>query len=445
MQAGAATIVITPTLGSFIQGAGKPEQRAESVHDELEANALYLAGDGAGADAAAVLLVSCDLVGMEPTFARRCGEAMAGAAGLEARQIIIGCSHTHGGPVMIHSCYQKPIDQAYGDQLVQWLTALAQQARQAARPARLGWGMGHARLGYNRRVCYADGSHAMYRQAGRDQQFTGVEGPDDTRCLALAVVNEQNRVQAVLHQGTGHPAGSYGLPYFTADYPGVARRLVREALGPLPVLFFNGAQGDIAMTCQTQRRVMPENATIQAIRFGSTLAGETLRLLHEMQLLDHVPLQHYCDELEVAVRLPSAEEVTRCEAVLARVRAGADIQGQELISAWGPYALMQQFGSHPRETLPFHTLRIGDLAISTEPFELFCQYQLDLKRRSPFASTAVFGLTGGCAGYVPTLAAQLGGGYSGSPLLWARHEPQVGQQYVDHAARRLHELWRGSR
>lgn len=98
-------------------------------------------------------------------------------------------------------------------------------------------------------------------------------------------------------------------------------------------------------------------------------------------------------------------------------------------------------GDSPVDRQAFHAVRIGDLAIATHPFELYCQYQIDLKRRSPTESTVVFGITDGYAGYLPTLAGALGGGYSGVPLLWARFEPAVGCRFVDTAAAMLHSLW----
>lgn len=217
LHAGGASLVINNDLGTLIQGAGVPDQRVEAIRDDLEANALFL-HDGV----TRLLLVSCDLVGLETARVRRYTQAMAQAAGLDANDILIGCSHTHGGPVVQHTDHRKPVDETYSQRLQEWLCALALQAVEDAVPVRLGWGTGQARLGYNRRVCYADGSHSMYRQGGQDAHFTGVEGPDDTACLALAVFDDDNRVRAVLHHGTGHPDAFYAGRVLSADYPGGA-------------------------------------------------------------------------------------------------------------------------------------------------------------------------------------------------------------------------------
>lgn len=426
MKAGAATVTINNDIGTLIQGAGDPNQRVECIKDDLEANALFLE-----TDSTQLLLISCDLAVLETDRVTKMAEAIASRTGLPSHAVLIGCSHTHSGPVVLRTNYQKPIDEAYSARLQESLCDLAADAVNNAGPALVGWGMGNARLGYNRRVCYSDGTHSMYRAAGRHDAFTGIEGPDDTACMALAVFDDENHILAVLHHGTGHADTFYGQQFLSADYPGVARRLVREAHGAIPVLFFNGALGDIGMVQQMHPQVTPGGRTARMIGFGSALAGETLRLIHEMRPQRHVLLQHIHQTLELPVRLPTTEAVERGRATLARMDAGEKVTGREAIFAWGPVSLAEQFGDNPVDRLPFHALRIGDLAIVTNPFELFCQYQLDIKRRSPASDTVCFGLTGGFGGYLPTPAAVRGGGYSGEPFAWARFAPDVGYLVTD--------------
>jgi hypothetical protein len=55
--------------------------------------------------------------------------------------------------------------------------------------------------------------------------------------------------------------------------------------------------------------------------------------------------------------------------------------------------------------------RIGDLALVGLPGEMFVEFGLDIRQRSPFAVTAVVGLCGELAGYMPTKKAFAEGGY----------------------------------
>ncbi len=435
MKAGAATLTINNDIGTLIQGAGNPDQRVEYIRDPLEANALYL-DDGTGK----LLFISCDLACLESEQVTGYRRSIAARTGVPAHAVLIGCSHTHSGPVVACTDPRKPVDTAYAAGLEERLSAAAGKAVANAAPAKLGWGLGEARLGYNRRVCYRDGTHHMYRRSGHDTDFTGIEGPDDTTFLALGVFDKSGRLLAVLHHGTGHPDAFFGCNFLSADYPGAARRLLREACGEIPVLFFNGALGDIAMSQQQHPQGSANEAEQKVMRFGTALAAETLRLLHEMEPEPDCRISQQRAELDLPVRLPSDESVRAGREVLRRIEAGEDIRGMDAIFAWGPVSLMDRFGENPIDRIAVHAIRIGDLYIAAHPFELFCQYQLDIRRRSPSRNTVVFGLTDGYGGYLPTQAGELGGGYSGTPFAWARFASQQGCRLVDELARMLYSL-----
>jgi len=113
-----------------------------------------------------------------------------------------------------------------------------------------------------------------------------------------------------------------------------------------------------------------------------------------------------------------------------------------MIMAFGTLHLQDVFGKNPVDTLPVHTIRIGDVALVTQPCELYCQFGLDIKRRSPAPLTAVVGLADGFCGYCPTIYGILGGGYSGATISWTRLEPYAGYRIVETAGQMLNRLWR---
>jgi hypothetical protein len=431
IETGAATCDITNELGTTIQGATVGGV-AKSVRDPLEANALYLSQDGTS-----VLLVSCDIGGLEPQWTIAAREAIALACNMPVRSVIIGCTHS-GGPSVIPTNYLKAIDEAYLSRLVEWLPDLARRAINASAPAQVRYGQTTARIGYNRRCCWADGTHSMFGDTSRDD-FVGLEGPDDPTHTVIGVETDGAPI-AILHANTAHPCTFYGADFYSADYPGAARSYLRAALGDIPVLFFNGAQGDICTQDITVAR--PKEAVErQLARLAHILAGETLRLLHECQPSPAPELRHTFVDIEIPVRLPLEEELTWAARILSRVDAGEAVKGMDMALAHGTMLLQERFGANPRDTLPVHAIRLGDLAMVSEPCELFCQYGLDLRRRSPAPMTALLGLADGYHGYCPTPAAIRGGGYSGQPLYWTRLPSETGDMIVDAAACLLHDLW----
>ncbi len=440
LQAGAATIDITNEIGRPIQGANV-DQVAESIRDRCEANALYLKE----ADQEA-LFISCDFVGIERRFLDPILASITLASGVEPESIILAGTHMHSGPSLIPTNPRKAIDTDYLKRLEHLLSDVATRAKGTAQPARIGWGHGSAQIGYNRRVCWADGTHSMHGDTTRED-FTGLEGTVDPSHLALFILREDNSLVAVLYHNTTHPTSFYGANFYSADFPGLARSYLREAVqDELPVLYFNGAQGDIAMENQETKHRFCETNEQGMRRLAHLVTGETLRLLHEMTPCNETRFRHMHETLTVDIQLPTEERLAWSRDINARVSSGAD--GEVTPSKWdtmlahGIQSLQDQFGDHPVDVLHLHGIRIGDIAILTQPCELYCQFGLDIKRRSPAPVTAVFGMCDGSEGYMGTVYSKLGGGYSGEPIQWSRYAAEGGYVVVDAAADLLRRLWK---
>ncbi len=433
LQVGAASKVINNHVGGWVQGAGQA-RKATQQRDDLEANGLYLS-DGQ----TRLLLISCDLVGLSAPHVAAMREAMGDATGIPPRNILIACTHTHGGPSLLKTNYLMPVDHAYLERLRTWLVELAEQAVQSSRPGKIGWGKGAAQIGFNRRLCWTDGTHTMHGDASRED-FAGLEGPDDPQHLAIFAADTNGKLIAVLHHNTTHPTIFYAAGVYSADFPGEARKILRAELGDLPVLYFNGAQGDIAIDDMLNRRRESREEKLQ--RIARMTADETLRLYQNVVYHEHPVLAHAYEDLQVDVRLPKPERLVEARKVLARIDAGEKIRGMRMIMAFGAVKLQDAYGDHPVDTLPIHGIRIGDVALVTQPCELYCQFGLDIKRRSPAPITAVVGLADGYCGYCPTIYGILGGGYSGQPIYWTRLEQDAGYQIVESAGRILNRIWR---
>jgi len=280
----------------------------------------------------------------------------------------------------------------------------------------------------------------MYGNAARPE-FTGLEGPDDPSHAVLAVNDAEGKCMAIVHNNCCHATCLEGAMFASADFPGEARRLIREAVSAsIAVLYLQGASGDTSPwnMLKTPSRYSGE----QRVReIGATLAAETLRLLREAPMTDAPILRHAFEQMTLTVRLPSPEQVKRAEEI--------EAQGEAQVKRWdyvlavcGVLRLQREFASHPHDTVPVHAVRVGDLAIVTNPCELYCQFGLDIKRRSPAPMTMIAQLAGGRAGYCPTIPGQLGGGYSGDAIYWSRLEPYAGYKIVEASARLANGLWR---
>jgi hypothetical protein len=86
-------------------------------------------------------------------------------------------------------------------------------------------------------------------------------------------------------------------------------------------------------------------------------------------------------------------------------------------------------------------LRIGRIALVGLPGEIFVEFGLEIKRRSPFRRTYITTYTNGHAGYVATRRAFIGGSYEVWPVLAARVGREGGYAMVDKAIELLEELY----
>src|SRR5690606_16719024 len=115
----------------------------------------------------------------------------------------------------------------------------------------------------------------------------------------------------------------------------------------------------------------------------------------------------------------------------AQFEAGEKVDAWTLMYAHGKTILKSRYGADPREVLHLHALRLGPVGIFTHPCELYTQFAIDLKARSPLAINVVADCANGYNGYCPTYGAYLGGGYSADTLYASRMAPDAGYRIVD--------------
>jgi hypothetical protein len=90
-----------------------------------------------------------------------------------------------------------------------------------------------------------------------------------------------------------------------------------------------------------------------------------------------------------------------------------------------------------------HVIRLGDVAIASNPFELFLDFGIRIKARSKAVLTFMVQLTDGHGSYVPTAKAEAGGGYS-AILQSNRVGSEGGQILVNETVKRINSMWESS-
>ncbi len=99
--------------------------------------------------------------------------------------------------------------------------------------------------------------------------------------------------------------------------------------------------------------------------------------------------------------------------------------------------LFTEAGADPLD-VELHVIRLNDVVICTNPFELYLDYGLRIEARSKAALTLTSQLTAGRAGYLPTSKAVRGRGYSAEVYTVG---PEGGQVLVDETVKKISQLW----
>lgn len=251
-RAGAAEVIITPPIGTLLDGYGGRAGGAVGVHDDLHARAVVL-DDGQRKAA----IVSCDLIGVDRRLVAAIRERGSQATGIAHDHIMIAATHTHAGPAGLRRDLDEPLTEIMTRTLAGAILAAHAERREAL-------------------VKVGHGSVDSVSQNRRDP-----EGPTDQRLAVILFDSPDPRdgpIASIVNFAC-HPTVLYSTNMLiSADYPGHALRTIKQLLGNAPVLFLNGACGDVNPAWIEQRHD-------EAYRVGSIVGSEAARRLQELRPL----------------------------------------------------------------------------------------------------------------------------------------------------------------
>ena len=249
---GAAEVVITPPVGTYLDGYGARATASVGVHDDLHARALVV-DDGT----TQVALVSCDLIGVDRRLVAAAREIAAKATGIPGENMLIAATHTHAGPAGLRA----DLDTTLTDITAKLIAGAIDAANRDKRPAVLKAGRG---------------SVDSVSQNRRDPDGLA---DDALRVLLFDSPNPRDGAVASIVNFACHPTVLYHTNMqMSADYPGHALRTVKKIVGDAPSLFFNGACGDV-------NPAWIEQEHHEAERVGSIVGAEAARRMQELRPL----------------------------------------------------------------------------------------------------------------------------------------------------------------
>mgnify|MGYP006281349145 CR=1 FL=1 len=454
LKVGWARTSITPEkpvqlLGQFF------ERVSECVRDPLTATALAVEGSGSAGDQA--IVISCDLALIPKVVQESVRQQLADALPeFDERKLVLAATHTHTAPALPGSLrYPQPPEgtmrvKEYVDVLSRRLAAVATEAWLSRSTQFVQRAYGHAAVGFNRRVVYKDGSARMYGDTSR-ADFRCLEGGDDHGVEMAVFRHPDKRPSGVLVNVACPSQVVESHRFISADFWAETRARLSALHGQeFHVLPLCGAAGDQSPRDLVRRGRAEPNMRSEAglQELGRRLAavvGDALEETCAREPEDHPVFRHRVTDIDLPLRRATDTELAEGERVLAELQAQNPDPGT---SAWGKAQHWSRILEDYRArragdvySCEVHAVRLGDMALVTNPFELYLDYGCRMKAWSPAEQTAIVQLAGDVGNYLPTQKAVNGGGY-GAMICNGHVGPEGGEILVERSLTLLAALWK---
>ena len=434
LRAAAVAQDITPRSFPISVNGNMADVQAQSAHDPIHARCLVVTNAET-----ALAIVVCDSCMIPREIIDAARNLASERTGIPAANILISATHAHSCPT-VSGIFQSDPDTGYQKFLIEQIAAGIDQAFQQRVPARIGWTQFNEPTQlFNRRWLLKEGEtleDPFGRRTDRVKMNPGYSnpqversvGPVDPQVSLLSVQSKEGAPIALLANYSLHYVGGVSGPVVSADYFGeFADRVKRSLQAPAGFvgIMSNGTSGDVnnvnfSLQTAPQRQPYEQMGIVAEV-----LAQGVARACQSVQYHQELPLRSKDVEMELTVRLPSADELSEAEKKL-REHPERPLKGMPLIYA-RETSLLAKYPS--RVPVRLQAIRIGNLGIVSSPCETFTETGLAIKKDSPFPQTFTIELANGYNGYLPTPEQHRLGGYetwrARSSYLAADAEPQI--------------------
>lgn len=414
MKAGIAKLDITPPLGAVLNGYYR-ERYADRVIEPLYVTSLAFS-DGTNT----ALAISLDISEILQRDTDDIRSRVAAHTGLAFEAVFIACIHTHTAPVIseIPSFFKR--DAAYYEKFCDTICQCAALSIADMRDATASIARGKAEgISFVRRFMLKDGTVITNPSVEKMADVAGPIGTPDETVQLVKLQRPGSADIAVVNFGT-HPdvLGGTGI---CPDWPGFMRDTLEAALSAeadgngVRVIFFNGAQGDVAHVDRMSgiRRRGVEHSR----HMGRVIAGAVLSIYTYTEPVDCETVFFRQTMARVAVAKGTAQQVAIAKEINQKFLDQEDISDYPFnIFIARKYLRLEH--SEPTVELNVVCVGFGEVAFVGLPGEPFTEIGVRIKEDSPFAMTIPCCNANGSEGYFPTDVALLQTGYESASSLF---------------------------
>ena len=432
LYVGWASADITPDKPVNLEGQ-MTKRISLGILDPLTATALSLETTQENGTKEQAIMISCDLLWTRKEIQQRLQELVRPRiADFDVSKLFLNATHTHTGPGILDDAFYGLYDVSkdegvmkasqYADFLLERLANIAVQAWQNRKPAGVSWALGHSLVSFNRRAYYFDGRAAMYGNTNQEN-FSHIEGYEDHGQEMLFFWDADQKLTGIVINVACPAQETEGLLKVSADFWHEVRQEIRAKYGKETFIFPQcGAAGDQSPHLLWQKQA----EDIMRQRKGLSRRQEIARRI--AQAVDEV--------------FPYTKKDTKSNVVFIHKVAGIHLPAREppdlLVSAERRAVAGPFYTCDSVKPTEIHVIRLGDVALATNPFELYVDYGIRMKARSKALLTFIVQLSCQHSGYLPTERAIRGGGYSADKYIVG---PDGGQALANETVKLINDMW----
>lgn len=423
-----------------------------------------------------MVLCSVDLVDVTYVLVDEVKALLKGKAeGLDLNKIVISAIHTHTGPgytgrgknyvskkvetlsnrellereLPANRKYVEKVQISSNNEIVSNDEALKEISTKTAKAILDAWNsrsegsysnaFGRAAVGMCRRAAYSDGSAQMWGDTNR-AVFSELEGGNDSGIELLYVFNNKKLTGIVANLACPAQCVQHRL-FISPDFWGEAKMLLRKHFGEdlflLPLCSAAGDQCPVDLVRWVEpesdvndpnlkrnnppkRNADPSMFDLAGMRkAGKRIANEIIDVYEEglNEAESDVVFEHHVHNMRLPLRRGTlAQEIIAKKEIRDYLQyTEGDVDFNDAANLQVHLGLLRRMKVQDEVDVietDIHIIRLGSIAIATNPFELFLDYGNQIKARSLAEQTFIVQLANGSEGYLPTEKAEKGGHYS---------------------------------
>ena len=401
------------------------------------------------------IIISCDLVAIRAGIQERFREHVKPRLpGFDLQKLFLNATHTHTAPVTMDGSYEIPKEGVlqpaeYVEFLFARLADAAAKAWETRQPGGVSWGLGHAAVGSCRRAVYENGTARMYG-ATDTPDLRSIEGNQDPSVDVLCFWNAEKQLSAIVINLACTAQEVEGLSSVNADFWHDVRQVLHKKHGEaLIVLPWCAPAGDQSPHLLYNKRAEERMRSLRGLTRTQEIARRITNAVEDVlgviqkDVRTAVPFAHRVSRVKLPMRKATEAELARAQKELdelSKAPTATPVSKWKLARCRRVLDRHEQQKTDPDHEIELHALRLGDVAIATNPFELYLDYGIQIKARSKAVQTFLIQLAASSGGYLPTAKAVKGGHYS-AELVDNVVGPEGGKALVHRTVEAINALW----